>query len=120
MKCALRDDRGVKARNTRGTYRGWQREVAAPIFAHSERLPHLMLGLASGCAGTVLDFVGEDSSGLNWIGKSSTGKSASQYVGASTWANPKAGEGVLFSARNTDNRMEFVLSSRARRVRAYR
>lgn len=109
----LREGVGVQDKSVGGTFSAWQKGVGNKIFR--EELPHFVLGLAAGCAGTVIQRANEDSCGLHFMGASSHGKSTAQRIGAGCWANPAVDKGLLISARSTDNAFDarFGLSTGA-------
>lgn len=105
----LADGRGVKDREKKGSFDAWKSDVAAKLW--HKQTPHLALGLLTGNAGTVVQLLGEDTCGIHWGGPSSRGKSTAQIIGASTWANPKSDQGILFSCRTTTNGLEFLFQT---------
>lgn len=99
---------GAADRKPRGTMEDWQRDVGDQLW--DPRTPHFPLALFAGCAGTLLQAAEEGSVGLHFGGSSSIGKSTAQQIGASCWTNPAPGKGILISARNTGNAMEYQFS----------
>ncbi len=101
----LHPDKGALNTTKAGTLESWQSHLAEPIVRLD--VPHWLLGLYSGVAGTVLQLIGEPTCGLNFSGTTSRGKSTAQFIGAGVWGDPTAGHAILIAARTTTNGMEY-------------
>ncbi|WP_448192724.1 DUF927 domain-containing protein [Azospirillum sp. sgz301742] len=80
----------------RGTFEGWQSEVAALAVGNSR----LSFALSAAFAGPLLYLLNAESGGLHFRGASSIGKSSTLYVAASAWGCP------VHNWRATDNAAE--------------
>lgn len=88
-----------------GTMVGWQDAVSAAGTVAD--CPHWVLATAAGFVGPILSLCGFDSSGLNFSGISSRGKTLALRLGASVWARPElTGEGLMRTMRSTGNAVE--------------
>ena len=85
-----------------GTFDGWHNFVATLAEGNSR----LMLALCSALAAPLLDLVGLDSGGFNFVGASSTGKTTALLVAGSVWGKGTASDGYVLSWRSTDNALE--------------
>ncbi len=88
-----------------GTLAGWQGAADAAIQRASEN-PYWLLTLCAGFAGPLLGLTRADPCGLALSGRTSKGKSLAQRLGASVWASPRTGDGVLHSMNSTSNAIE--------------
>ncbi len=88
-----------------GTLAGWQGAADAAIQRSTEN-PYWLLTLCAGFAGPLLGLTGGDPCGLALSGRTSKGKSLAQRLGASVWASPRTGDGVLHSMNSTSNAIE--------------
>ncbi|MBA57196.1 MAG: RNA helicase [Pseudomonadales bacterium] len=74
------DDYGQK-----GTLKGWQ----ASLGRYCEGNPLLMLAVCASLAGPLLFHVRRSGGGINFYGKSSTGKTSAIEAASATWGNPE-------------------------------
>lgn len=89
-----------------GDLRDWQREVAALCTGNSR----LVLAIATAFAAPLLQLVGEESGGINFLGQSRTGKSTAVFVASSVWGRGARG-GYVRQWRSTANGLESVAAA---------
>ena len=102
----LMDGAGAEDREPKGTYEAWQ--AGANLACSIRENFAYRLGITAGFAGAVIDLCGLPTCGMAFTGKSSRGKSTSQFWQASVSSNPKHGKGVCAAARATANGIESV------------
>lgn len=109
-------DDGIECRLTsvprgpfiKGTLKAYQ-EAAKAVFAE-QRLPHVGLGVLTGCAGTIVNF-GDLASCSLWItGPSTRGKTWMQIAGATQWGSAGNNECVLLTPNGTVNALDYDYS----------
>jgi hypothetical protein len=98
----LKDEAGTEDRCISGDLAAWVQATHELACAND----HWALGLAGAFAGPVVQLCGMDSCGINLSGPTSFGKSTSQEIAASAWANPRARKGVMHTMRATGNAIE--------------
>ncbi len=84
-----------------GTLAGWQSSVAALAVGNDR----FVLFVSAAFAGPLLDVLAEPSGGINLVGGSRTGKSATAGAAASVWGKPTS-EAQLRQWRGTANGLE--------------
>lgn len=93
-----------------GDLSGWQDAVRA--VTEIDGCPHWMFSIAAGFVGPLVDLLGEPTSGVNFSGLSSGGKTTALKLAASVWCKPEADGRSLFRTwRTTDNALEVIASS---------
>jgi hypothetical protein len=94
-----------------GTLEDWCRAVEIALAVHD--CPHWTLGVVGAFAGPIVELTGLDTLGIDFTGRTSSGKTLAQRLAASAWSTPDHRRGGLFqSARATVNAME-ALAQRA-------
>jgi putative DNA primase/helicase len=91
------------AYNVKGTFRGWQNDVARLAVGNSR----LILGISTALAATLLEPCGEESGGFHLRGLSSIGKTTALHVAGSVWGGGDRG-GFVRPWRATANGLEAV------------
>lgn len=91
--------------DSRGTLKAWQKTVGEKCRGNSR----LILALCCGVAGPLLRLIGEESGGVHFVGKSSSGKSTALTVGSSViGGSGDAKLSFVQSWRSTMNGLESV------------
>lgn len=89
---------------SKGTLQEWQ----ANACELTDNNPKLILSVSASLAGTLLEPLGFESSGIHFRGESSKGKSTALELAASVWGN----KDFIKSWRTTDNGLEAIAESR--------
>ena len=85
-----------------GTLESWKLGVAANVAGNSR----LILALCAAFAGPLLEILGQETGGFNFVGLSSTGKTTALLVAASVWGKGTVSGGYVQTWRGTDNGIE--------------
>jgi putative DNA primase/helicase len=89
-----------------GSLEGWQRSIGKWSAGNSR----LMLGISAALAAPLLEVVGLESGGFNFVGSSSIGKTTALLAAASVWGKGSvdSGSGYIRTWRATSNGLEGV------------
>lgn len=85
-----------------GSLADWRDKVGKYAAGNSR----LIFALCIAFAPPLLDLLGQESVGFNFVGPSSIGKSTALYLAASVWGKGSCGDGYVLPWRATDNGIE--------------
>ena len=85
-----------------GSLAAWQDTIGTWARGNSR----IMLSLSASLAATLLEPVGMESGGINWIAQSSTGKTTTLLAAASIWGSGSITGGYILNWRATANGLE--------------
>ncbi|MBQ9453066.1 MAG: DUF927 domain-containing protein, partial [Desulfovibrio sp.] len=90
--------------HTAGTMDGWRDTIGTMARGNSR----LVLSICTALAAPLLELIGMESGGFNFVGGSSTGKTTALDVGASVWGKGTSSGGYVLNWRATSNGLEGI------------
>lgn len=105
LKRRLHESVRMEVTATEGTLEGWKRAASAAEGAWDTN-PHFLLAICAAGAGALVGITEGDTVGFGFSGRTTTGKTRAQRLGATMFGTTLAGKGVLHAGNSTANAFE--------------